>query len=190
MKKKLLTILLSLTLASNAVAVATPHTVIGNTRFDGTYTREEKRLSLRGAGLFRYMVWIRLYAGALYLPADVDTDDVLKNVPKRLELEYFHAIKGEDFGSATYEGIKRNVDRASLDRLRGKIDLLNSLYVDVKPGDRYAITYLPGRGTTLELNGKVLGTIDGPEYAAAVFSIWLGDDPINQKFKSALLGTP
>ena len=124
------------------------------------------------------------------MPADVDTDEVLKNVPKRLELEYFHALKGEDFGPATTKGIERNVDRLSLDRLRGKIDLLNSLYVDVKPGDRYAITYLPGRGTTLELNGKVLGTIDGPEYAAAVFSIWLGDDPINQKFKSALLGTP
>jgi hypothetical protein len=47
----------------------------------------------------------------------------LDDAPKRLEIEHFHAIRGKDFGPATYEGLRRNVDGVVLDRLREKIGI-------------------------------------------------------------------
>jgi hypothetical protein len=49
---------------------------------------------------------------------------------------------------------------------------------------------VPQRGTTLTLNGVDLGTIPGADFARAVFSIWLGERPIDRGFKRALLGAP
>lgn len=45
--------------------------------------------------------------------------------------------------------------------------------------DRYSLTYMPGVGTELALNDNPLGVIDGADFAAAYFRIWLGDHPID-----------
>ncbi|MGD9306309.1 MAG: chalcone isomerase family protein, partial [Desulfobacterales bacterium] len=111
----------------------------------------------------------------------------LSSVPKRLEVEYFHAIKGEDFGPATRKMIAKNVDDQTYRRLQPKIDLHTKMYEDVKPGDRYSLTYIPGRGTELALNGESKGTVEGSEFAAALFSIWLGKRPIDESFKKQIL---
>jgi hypothetical protein len=57
----------------------------------------------------------------------------------------------------------------------------------VEPGDRYTLTYAPGWGTELALNGEPLGRIAGPDFASAVFSIWLGDEPMDKPLKRRLL---
>ena len=145
-------------------------------------------MTLRGYGLLRYMAVIKAYVGALYLPAEVDSRAALGPVPKKLELSYFHAIKGEDFARATRQKIADNVTTAEQERLQARIDQLAALYRDVEPGDRYALTFAPGRGTQLLLNGAPLGTIEGDDFAAAVFAIWLGADPIDRGFRSRLLG--
>ena len=74
-----------------------------------------------------------------------------------------------------------------LAKLRSRIDLINAIYQDVKPGDRYALTYLPGRGTELALNGTPLTVIEGADFAAAYFGIWLGRDSIDDRLKRDLL---
>jgi hypothetical protein len=56
----------------------------------------------------------------------------------------------------------------------------------VKPGDRYALTYVPGVGTELALNGTTLGTVEGADFAAAVFAIWLGPQAIDESLKTQL----
>ena len=136
----------------------------------------------------RYMIFIKAYVGGLYLPEEISPDDALSEVPKRLEVEYFQSIKGEDFGPVTRKMIAKNVDDQTLRRLQPKIEYHNSLYEDVKPGDRYSLTYTPGKGTELALNGKPKGIIEGSEFAAALFSIWIGPNPIDKKFKKQILG--
>jgi len=64
----------------------------------------------------------------------------------------------------------------------------NRLYRNVRPGDRYAITYIPGKGTTLELNGKVEGTVEGELFSKALFSIWIGKNPIDRDFRKKIMG--
>ena len=146
-------------------------------------------LDIRGTGLFRYLKFIKAYVGALYMPADVASENVLSDIPKRLEVEYFHAIKGKDFGPATDKVMAQNVSAEAFERLRPLVEYHNSLYQDVEPGDRYSLTYIPGKGTVLALNDKPLGTIEGAEFAAAVFSMWLGEKPMNKAFKDQLLGS-
>ena len=107
---------------------------------------------------------------------------------QRLEVEYFHALKGNDFGITTNKIIAKNTDSQTLNRIRPQIDYHNSLYEDVEPGDRYSLTYIPGIGTALALNGKTKGIIEGADFAAALFSMWLGKSPMNQSFKQQLLG--
>ena len=156
-------------------------------RFDDTHVADNTKVRLTGVGLLRY--WgFKAYVGAFYLEEGGSNDNFKSDTAKRIELEYFRSIKGKDFGPATNKSIAKNVDSKTFDRLRPQIEYHNSLYQDVQPGDRYSLTYVPGRGTELALNGEPKGIIEGAEFAAAVFSIWLGPKPMNEAFKKQLLG--
>ena len=160
---------------------------IEDIRFNDTYVADNANLRLTGVGLLRY--WgFKAYVGAFYLEEGVSDDNFMSDTAKRIELEYFRSIKGKDFGPATNKSIAKNVDAKTFDRLRPQIEFHNSLYQDVQPGDRYSLTYVPGKGTELALNGQPKGIIEGAEFAAAVFSIWLGPKPMNETFKKQLLG--
>lgn len=156
--------------------------------FDSQVVVGNQALAIKGAGVLRYLRFIKAYAGALYTLPGLDPAAVLSDTPKRLEVEYFHALKGRDFGPATYKGLARSHDPQEIERLKTRIDYHNSLYVDVEPGDRYALTYVPGVGTELSLNGQPLGVIEGADFAAAIFSLWLGEVPFDGRFKNDLLG--
>lgn len=163
-------------------------TEIDNVVFDKQVVVGQEVLEIKGAGVLRYLRFIKAYAGALYAKPGLSPGAILSDTPKRLEIEYFHDLKGKDFGPATYKGLSKNLDAAAIERLRPRIDYHNSLYVDVRPGDRYALTYAPGVGTELSLNGKPIGVIEGADFAAAIFSLWLGENPYDRQFKNALLG--
>ena len=155
--------------------------------FDDRYTVADTSLRLRGTGLLRVMVFAKIYVAALYLPEDYPSKQALSDVPKRLEVEYLRSIAGKDFGLATNKKISENVDPQTFKRLQPRLDYHNSLYQDVQAGDRYALTYIPGKGTELTLNGEPKGTIEGADFAAALFSIWLGPQPISESLKKDLL---
>ena len=160
---------------------------IEGARFSSRLTVEDTDLKLKGAGLLRY--WgFKAYVGAFYLEEGAAVEDALSDKAKRIEIEYMRSIKGEDFGKATDKSIAKNVDPQTLGQLRTRIDYHNSLYVDVKPGDRYSLTYIPDRGTELALNGEPKGIIEGADFASAIFSIWLGNRPINESFKKVIMG--
>lgn len=156
-------------------------------KFSERIRLDNTSLELVGAGLLRYF-GIKAYAGALYIEQGFEADDVFSDTAKRIEIEYMRPIKGSDFGPATVKSLKKNIDEQTLAQLQERIEYHNSLYVDVQPGDRYALTYIPGRGTELSLNGESLGVIEGADFAAAIFKIWVGSRPISESFKKQILG--
>ncbi|MDT8377293.1 MAG: chalcone isomerase family protein [Desulfotignum sp.] len=163
-------------------------TTVEGTAFSNTVTVNQTRLDLQGAALLRYMYFIEAYTGALYLPDTADGSLALEDISKHLVLEYRVAISAEDFARATEKKIRESVSEAEFQRLLPKITALNRLYRDVVPRDRYALTYIPGSGTVLTYNSTPLGTIEGHEFARAVFSIWIGANPIDKGFRDKLLG--
>jgi hypothetical protein len=160
---------------------------VENIPFADSTTIGGKAVPLRNAALLRYLKVIKAYVAALYLPEEVKAEDVLSDVPKRLELSYLVAIKGPDFDKGAAPVLKRNQTPAELARIKERIDRINAAYKDVTSGDRYSLTYLPGRGTELALNGTPLIVIEGPDFAAAYFGIWLGREPLDDKLKRDLL---
>jgi hypothetical protein len=156
--------------------------------FRPTFKTMNTTLELSGVGELRYLGFVKIYDGALYLPAEADSSQVLENIPKRLEVRYVRSFKSKDFGPATIAGIKKNVDPETYARLESRIAYHNGLYDDIEPGDRVSLTYIPAVGTQLEINGTTKGTIEGADFARALFSIWLGEKPFDRGFKKALLG--
>lgn len=147
----------------------------------------EQTLELHGVGLLRWRYFFKAYVGALYLPEDAGAEDALRDVPKELVLHYFYGIDAKDFGKAALQILERSFSPETLEPLRTRLARLHALYESVQPGDRYALTYLPGRGTTLALNGVEKGTIPGADFARAYFSIWLGPKPADEPFRDQLL---
>lgn len=181
--------LFTLVLAGTAV-YADPASEIEGVTFSRFYRVGDMALPLRGLGLARYLFTIKVYVAALYVGEQVSPDDILSDVPKRLELQYFQPISGPDFGRAAEEVMARNVPQATIAALRPKIDRLHAWYGDVKPGDRYALTYIPGVGTELAHNGIPKGTIEGADFAGAYFAIWLGPKPISAPLKAQVTKKP
>jgi hypothetical protein len=157
--------------------------------FSSEATAHGQTLPLRGTGRLVWMRMVTVYDAALYLPGDVPGKDALKDVPKRLELRYHISIKGEKFGESAVPFLEKNVAAEELARLKPRLEQLNRIYRDVKEGDRYALDYAPGKGTTLSLNGSPLGTIEGADFAFAYFAIWLGAKPISDTMRDELTGT-
>ena len=172
-------------LAQPMVAAASD---IDNIKFETGFQTSETELELKGVGLLRYLGLIKAYAGAFYLEEGIPVDEALSDNAKRIEVEYFRPFKGKDFGPATIKMMEKNVDKEIIAKLRAQIDYHNSLYEDIKPGDRYALTYIPGKGTELALNGEPKGIVEGSEFASALFSIWIGSRPIDESFKRQILG--
>ena len=158
--------------------------------FASSHQMDGTPLRLNGAGVLRYRVFINGYVAALYLGDGIAVDRALDDVPRRIEIEYLWSIPADAFAGATVDGIKSNVDPAALARLRQPTARLNALYQDVEQGDRYALTYLPGIGTELALNGQRLGVIEGSEFSSALFAIWIGQRPVNEPLRAALLAKP
>jgi hypothetical protein len=168
-------------LAAGAVEIA-------DIKFEKQFRASETGLEIRGVGLLRYLGVFKAYAGAFYLEEGAPINQALADRAKRIEVEYLRSFKGEDFGPATVKMMEKNVDKTTIEKLRQQIDYHNSLYEDVDPGDRYALTYIPGRGTELSLNGEPKGIIEGADFANALFSIWIGQQPIDESFKRQIMG--
>lgn len=171
-----------------AAAPAAEAKQIEGIRFVPAVSAPDVDLALHGVGVMRWRSVLKVYAAALYLAPGVDPAQALGDVPKRLEIEYFYGFDAADFVRVTKETLPRNASAPALEAMRPRVEALNALYRDVEAGDRYAITYVPGRGTELSLNGAALGLVPGADLARALFAIWLGEDPLDASLKAQLLG--
>lgn len=156
-----------------------------------TSTREGDTLFvLNNAALLKVKVFFKVYAAGLYLANTKDVSRVLDDVPKRLEIAYLRDIPKSIIVDAAEDYLKANLKPAELAAIRSRVDEINKLYSDVKEGDRYVLTYRPGIGCELALNGKSLGVIPGADFASAYFGIWLGPGCAAPTLRDALLKAP
>lgn len=163
---------------------------IQGVRFAESRQAGDLTLKLVGTGLQRYAYVYHVCVAALYLPAGTKPGDALTDIPKTLEIEYFHKIRADQFASLTVKGVKANTPPAEFARVEARLGDFVAAYRSVQPGDRYSLTFLPGDGTTLALNGKTVIHIPGDDFARAIYSVWLGKKPVTEGLKAGLLGQP
>lgn len=145
--------------------------------------------ALRRVGLAK-LTWfgLRVYAAALYTPSgSAEPTTLLGPLPKTLIIHYFRSFSAKDFIEGEVNSFRKN-PHVSLATIEPARQLMDSLYRPVKKGSRYAISYDPAQGTSLELDGELLGTVPGDEFAAAYFGIWLSDYSVDRSFTSTLRG--
>lgn len=154
--------------------------------FERSVVEDGQRYALIGSGVFRYMIWTA-YAGAYYQLESETQPQPLSNTPRRLELAYFHAIDASDFAEATEKTLQDSLTLYEFTQIEEPLARLNQRYRDVVPGDRYLLSW-NGEQLRLALNGEVLFEEESAEFASAMFSIWLGERPLGDGFRDALLG--
>jgi hypothetical protein len=126
----------------------------------------------------------------LYVPQrSSDPSQILRtDEPKVVELVFVHDVRRDQMTKAWQEGFQKNAG-PRLAALQPRIDLMNGWMVDAKKGDTLAFTYLPGQGVEVRVGATVKGTIPGDDFAQALFGIWLGPHPPNERLKAGLLGS-
>ena len=183
MRKLTLAALLALTALSASAA-----TVAGVNLEDRT-TVNNQTLVLNGAGLRKKFV-VKVYVGGLYLPAKQGSAAtvIATDQPRKMVMHFLYSVSKSQMAEAWSEGLADNTPNASPE-VKTAFKTLESWMEDVPKGNRIVLTYVPGIGTTVEVNGKNKGTLGGKAVSDAILNTWIGPDPApGADFKKAVLG--
>lgn len=144
-----------------------------------------------GAGI-RTAMGFNVYVGALYLLANKhDADEIVGSpTPKRMLLVLRRDLKSRVLLTAFRDGMQLNADDATRDRLKPRIAQFERVFDrirETKAGDQLALDVGGDGSVDVVFNGKVEEMIPGPDIGPAVLKIWLGQTPVSDELKSALL---
>lgn len=144
------------------------------------------QLVLQSAERLRYLGF-KVYDAALYTPeGKAGRANILDNRAKRLELRYHRGIDRDDIVEASEKALQKNPG-LDLPALRERIDRAYAAYASVEEGDRYSITWVPGKGTEFRYNDELRDTIEGEDFMRAFFGIWLSEHPLSESLRNRLL---
>lgn len=163
---------------------------VAGVKFEDTARVAQATLELKGAGL-RKRFFFEIYAIGLYVP-DRDGDPLAQAGAKRVAIHMLRDVGAERFTRALVDGMRRNHDEAAMQSLEPRIARLSTLMAEVKEakkGMAIALDWVPGTGTRVTIDGRPAGDpIEGEDFYRALLRIWLGDRPVQDDLKQALLG--
>jgi hypothetical protein len=186
MRPKLATLLLALALVVPAAGFAA--TVGGEYLADKTSVNGQT-LVLNGGGI-RKKFFMKIYIGGLYLPAKQSNAAAVlsSDVPRQQVLDFLFSVTKDQMFDAWKEGLEDNTPNAPAE-VRENFKTLCAWMEAIPKGNRMVLTYVPGSGTTVEVNGKAKGTLPGKATADAILATWIGPKPgPGEDFKHAVLG--
>jgi Chalcone isomerase-like len=147
-----------------------------------------KTLLLNGLGArLATMLKVKVYVAGLYLEQRSNDAKVIidSDQPRHLVLKFIRDVSKSEITDAWTDGFKKNAaDYASL---ADRVATLNAAMTDLANGSTLSFSYVPGRGTNVDIDGTQKATISGADFASALIAIWLGKPP-NKEVKVGLLG--
>ena len=151
-----------------------------------------QELVLNGAGM-RQRLLFKVYVGALYVPqkTSIPAEVTAKNQPRRMSLLLQRDVSADMLLEALRAGLADNNSQAQLDAIKPQVEQFATIFKSVgeaKSGQVIHIDYTPSEGTRILLDGEAKGTISGEPFNKALFNTWLGDRPVQESLKKALLG--
>jgi len=147
-------------------------------------------LELNGMGL-RKKLWVEVYVAGLYLesPTSNAAEIVSSTGPKRVVMHFLtNRATKKKMDAAWFEGFEGNSPDA-YGKLEERVKKFAGFFGDMKDGDVVEIDLTPEVGTSVSVNGKSVGIIEGDDFATALLKVWLGDHPPTQDLKAGLLGS-
>jgi chalcone isomerase-like protein len=150
-------------------------------------------LVLNGAGV-RTRAFFKVYAIGLYLPdkKPAAADAIGAPGAKRVAIHMLRDVDAATFTEALVEGMRPNHDEATMKTLEPRIAELSSIMNELKEAKKGMMVLLdwqPGAGTVVSVDGKSRGKpIAGEDFYRALLRIWIGERPVQDDLKKALLG--
>ena len=150
-------------------------------------------LTLNGAGL-RKRAFFQVYAIGLYLPQKSPSPAAILEQagPKRVAIHMLRDVGADAFTEALADGIRANHSEAEAKALEPRIRELGAIMAELKEakkGMAIALDWQPPGGTVMLVNGAPRGKpIPGEDFYRALLRIWIGDKPVQDDLKKALLG--
>ena len=181
-------LLLLATLLAMAPVVDSARTISG-VALPATIEASGYTLSLNGAALRKKAIF-KVYVAALYLTETSATpsDILAADQPRRMEMHFVRSVDKKKVCEAWEEGLEKNTPEASA-ALKQQFTELCGMMVNIKDGQSYSFTYIPGTGTTVVAAGEEKGVLPGKEFADAILRCWIGPKPgPGEGFKKDLLG--
>jgi len=151
-------------------------------------------LVLNGAGLRSRLIF-NVYAVGLYLPSRQTAAQaaIAFEGPKRIVIHMLRTVGAKEFSEALIAGLEKNHDEAEFRGLALSVAQLNSIMTDLKEareGMAIALDWAPMRGPQVLVNGTPSGApIRDPVFMRGLLRVWLGDEPVQDGLKAALLGS-
>jgi hypothetical protein len=186
MKTILFTAMLLLSMPAAQAAEVAGVKIDDKTRVGGA------ELVLNGAGL-RKRFFLQVYAMGLYLPKKTTNaaDAIGADGPKRTAIHMLRDVGAATFSEALAEGIRENHTEAEAKALEPRLKVLGDIIAEVKEAKTGMAIMLDwtGAATQVVIDGKPAGKpIEGADFYRALLRIWLGEKPVQDDLKKALLG--
>jgi hypothetical protein len=187
--------LLTLLLATSVAAPATPGPLsdsvqtLNGVSMPDTVEVDGHTLVLNGMALRKKFV-VKVYVAGLYLEEkSSDADHILSaDSPRRIVLHFVRGVGKEKMCGAWDESLENNSPNAGPE-LKQQFATLCSYMDDIGKDQEFVFTYVPEQGTSIEVNKVVKGSLEGKEFADALFKSWIGPKPgPGEDFKKKILG--
>jgi len=146
-----------------------------------------KSLHLMGMGL-RKKMWFKVYLASFYLerPTDDGAQAISSDQTKQVRMHMLRDLERDKIVEAVQEGFQKN-SGPDMPRLQDRLGQFLKAIPDLKGGQQIVITYLPGSGTVVKAGRGEEITIPGKDFADALFSVWLGNHPVDDDLKGEML---
>jgi long-chain acyl-CoA synthetase len=94
--------------------------------------------------------------------------------------------------SALVDGLKENTTAAQMQSIAvqtGELAAIMKSFGQAKEGSIVTLDFVDG-ATKIGLNGSPQGSIDGEPFKRALTRIWIGEHPVQEDLRKAMLGSP
>lgn len=176
----------------SAAAVAASGAEVAGVKLDDRVQVESRDLVLNGAGLRKRFIF-NVYVLGLYLvekKSDARAAIELSG-PKRAAIRMLRDVGADTFTEALVEGLRANHSEDDFRALEPRVKQLAEVMAalqEAKKGMAISLDWT-GSATQLLVDGKPSGKpIPGEDFYRALLRVWLGDKPVQDDLKKALLG--
>lgn len=185
--KKLVFVLVAIATMFSAISQVT----VGDVKLPSNFKVGDADLKYNGGGI-RKKLFIDVYVAGLYLKTTTkDGSAIAKaNEPQNMRIAIVSSlVTSEKFIESTKEGFQKSTG-GNTKPIQGKIDQFLKIFLKepIVKGDVYDLTFVPLEGVKVYKNNKLVDTVAGLDFKTALFGIWLGSNPVDEKLKAGLLG--
>lgn len=198
LKNMVATIILSIFIGTSmSISASVEAKKVGNVEIVQSITFNDKNLQVQGTGV-RSKFFIDLYVASFFNEEKVNdkaltiTDSLQIVASEKLSAIRLNIVSGLISSAKMLDSIEQGFELAT-DGDSTAIDMYITEFISVfeqpiEKKDQFTFIGEPGIGVHVLKNNQRLTSINNDAFRQALFSIWLGDSPVDSDLKAEMLG--